>query len=93
MIIKGYIFSLVYGVICLLLGLFAYKLGVPKKYSRKIVHILVGFEWFILYRYMGTEIHFLIVCLIFTVLLAISYFLKLMPSMSSDSDNAPGTVY
>ena len=30
MILKGYLFSLLYGVICLALGLFAYKLGAPK---------------------------------------------------------------
>jgi uncharacterized protein (TIGR00297 family) len=92
-IVKGYIFSLLYGVLCIILGLIAYKLGMPKRYSRKVVHVLVGFEWLILYHYMGAGLHFLIVCLAFTLLLAVSYFKKLMPMISSDSDNAPGTVY
>ena len=93
MIIKGYIFSFLYGVLCLALGLVCYKLGMPKKYSRKTVHILIGFEWVILYHYIGASYHFLIVCLAFLLLLGVVYFKKLMPMISSESDNAPGTVY
>ncbi len=93
MIIKGYIYSLLYGVACLLLALVAYKLGLDKKYTRKIVHILVGFEWLILYLFMGASIHFVAVCLIFTALVMFAYFSKSMPMISSDSENAAGTVY
>lgn len=93
MILKGYIFGVLYALLCLALALVVYKLGVPKKYTRKIVHILVGAEWIILSHYAGPTYHFLIVCLIFLVLLTISHFKKLMPMISSDSDNAPGTVY
>ena len=89
----GYVGALGYGMLCLLLSLVAYKAGVPKKYTRKIVHILVGFEWVILYHTMGQGLHFVAVCLIFTALLAISYKKSLMPMISSDGDNAPGTVY
>ena len=93
MILKGYIFSITYALICLLLSFAVYKLGLPKKYTRKIVHILVGFEWVILYHYMGAGVHFLAVCLIFLALLTVAYKGKLMPMISSESDNAPGTVY
>lgn len=93
MILKGYLFSIGYAFACLLLSLIAYKLGLPKKYTRKLVHILVGFEWVILYHFFGAGWHFLAVCVLFTVILAISYRCKLMPMISSDSDNAPGTVY
>ena len=65
MIVYGYLSSLLYGVLCLALGLIAYKLGMNKKYTRKLVHILVGFEWVILYHFMGNTVHFLIVCLAF----------------------------
>lgn len=92
-ILYGYIFGILYGVLCIALGLIAYKIGMPKKYSRKLVHILVGFEWVILNHFMGASPHFLIVCILFSALLLISYFKKLMPMISSDSDNAPGTVY
>ena len=93
MIVQGYIFSVAYGLFCLLLGMISHKLGLEKKYSRKIVHILVGFEWLILYHFMGTSYHFLIVCLLFTALLVVVYFKRLLPMMESDGDNAPGTVY
>ena len=93
MIVKGYIFGILYALACIALALFAYKLGMPKKYTRKLVHILVGFEWVILSHYMGATYHFLIVCIFFLLLLALSHFKQLMPMISSDGDNAPGTVY
>lgn len=93
MIAWGYVGALGYGILCLLISMIAYKAGVPKKYTRKIVHILVGFEWVILYHTMGCGLHFIAVCLIFTALLAVSYKKSLMPMISSDGDNAPGTVY
>lgn len=93
MILKGYLFGVLYGVFCLLLALVAYKLGMPKRYTRKIVHILVGFEWVILYHYLGATYHFLFVCLFFLALLLVAYFAKLMPMISSEGENSPGTVY
>ena len=94
MILKGYIFSILYAVLCVLGALVLYKLGVPKKYTRKFVHILVGFEWVILYVFMGAgSPHFLAVCLICLLALTLEYKLKFVPAMSSDGDNAPGTVY
>lgn len=93
MVLKGYIFSVLYAFLCLGLALVAYKLGMPKKYSRKLVHILVGAEWIILSHYMGATYHFLIVCVFFLMVLLVSYLKNLMPMISSESDNAPGTVY
>jgi uncharacterized protein (TIGR00297 family) len=57
------------------------------------VHILVGFEWVILYRFFGGGIHFLAVCLLFLVILTFSHRKKLLPMIESDSDNSLGTVY
>lgn len=93
MIFLGYSASLAYGFLCLLIAVVAYNFGIPKQYTRKIVHILVGFEWAILYHTVGVGMHFVAVCLIFTAMLAFSYRKKLFTMMSSDSDNAPGTVY
>jgi len=93
MIFKGYFFSVLYAMTCLLLAFIIYKLGAPKKITRKIVHILVGFEWAILYHYMGVSVHFLLVCIAFLLILALSHRNNLMPMISSDGDNAPGTVY
>ena len=93
MVIKGYLFALLYGAICLLLALIAYKLGLSKNYTRKMVHILIGFEWVILFAFFGGGIHTLSVCLIFTLLLIVTYFKKLTPMIASEGDNSPGTVY
>ncbi|MBR7117452.1 MAG: DUF92 domain-containing protein [Clostridia bacterium] len=93
MIPLGYTTGLLYGIVCLVISLVLYKLGMPKAYTRKVVHILVGFEWIFLYNFLGAGIHFLIVCIAFLLLLLVAYFAKLMPMISSDEDNAPGTVY
>ena len=89
----GYLFAVFYAAICLGIGFLFYKLRVPKHVTRKIVHILVGFEWFILYRFFGGGIDFLIVCLLFLAILLLSYRKKLLPMIESEGDNSPGTVY
>ncbi len=91
--LKGYILAIAYGILCLLLSVVLHKLGVSKSYCRKAVHILVGFEWLILYAFMGASIHFLIVCLAFLALMTFIYFKNALPMISSDGENAPGTVY
>ena len=94
MILLGYVFSLLYAALCLGLGFLVSQIPrCSKKITRKLVHILIGFEWLILYHYFGTGIHFLLVCLFFLAVLAIAYKKKLMAMISSDGDNAPGTVY
>ncbi|MBO5946028.1 MAG: DUF92 domain-containing protein [Clostridia bacterium] len=92
-IFYGYLFAVIYVMLAIGIALAFYKLGLSKKFTRKIVHILVGFEWCILSHYMGPTYHFLIVCIFFTLCLALSYFKKLLPAMSSDGENDPGTVY
>ncbi len=93
MILKGYLFSILYGVICLAFAAVLHKVGVAKRITRKVVHILVGFEWVILYHFVGASYHFLAVCLAFLVLLTVVYKKRLMPMIESEGDNAPGTVY
>ena len=93
MILKGYLFGIGYAAVCLVLSFILYKLGLPKRYTRKVVHILVGLEWVILYHFMGAGVHFLAVCILFLLLLLVAYKGRLMPMISSESDNAPGTVY
>ena len=91
--LSGYIISILYGLLCLLLAVVLHKFGVSKGYCRKAVHILVGFEWVILYSFMGASIHFLIVCLAYLALMTLIYFRNILPMISSDGENAPGTVY
>ena len=92
MVLLGYLSGAAYGAVCLLIALIAYRLGLPKKYTRKIVHVLVGFEWVILNAFFGSSVHFLIVCLGFTLMLLVSYGRRLLPMISSENENAPGTV-
>ena len=93
MILKGYLFSLLYGIFCILASALANRMGVKSVYTRKITHILVGFEWVILNHYFGASIHFLIICLVFTLAICILHKTKLVPSLSSDEENSLGTIY
>ena len=93
LIALGYVISFAYGLFCLFLAAVCYKFGMPKIYTRKLVHILVGFEWVILYYFHGASVHFLVVCLAFLGLLIFVSRKKLMPMISSEGDNSPGTVY
>ena len=92
-ILYGYIGGIGYAFVCLLLSLLLYKIGMSKKFTRKIVHILVGFEWCVLNYFFGAGVYFLSVCLFFLILLSLAYKFRLMPMISSDDDNSPGTVY
>ena len=93
MILKGYFFSFIYGLLCIWLSGIAHKLGIKSIYTRKITHILVGFEWVILQRCFGASIHFVIICLIFTAIISFIYITGCVPSLSSKKDNSLGTVY
>ena len=93
MIATGYLLGFGYGVLCLLAAFLLSRFGVQKAITRKLVHIFIGFEWVILYAFHGATYHFLIVCLCFLALLIVAYKKKLLQMISSDGDNAPGTVY
>lgn len=102
MILYGYLASLSYGALCLAIAAILHKLGVPTLYTRKITHILVGFEWIILYHFFEYNfiaysssklIHIFFICLIFTALVTVAYVNDLLPAISSSSDNSGGTVY
>ena len=93
MIILGYIFSFLYAFICILTAFILNKAGVDKRITRKAVHISIGFEWVILYHFFGVGYHFLAVCVACLAFLVLEYKLSLVGALSSDADNAPGTVY
>lgn len=92
-VLKGYIFCVLYAALCLAASMLLYKLGVSKKYTRKAVHILIGFEWVILNYFIGASYHLTVICISFLVLLLLTYNSKGMRMISSDGDNAPGTVF
>ena len=93
MILKGYLFSLLYGLFCIAISALAHRLGMKSVYTRKIAHVLIGFEWVILYHYFGASIHFVIVCLVFTAIISILHITRLFPSILSNEENSLGTVY
>ena len=93
MIGYGYLFSFLYVALVVGVAALLYRFGMPKAYTRKFIHIFVAFEWVILYRFMGTSLHFFLVCVLFLLLLLLVYIKRLLPMMASDGENAPGTVY
>ena len=93
MIFSGYLFALLYGALVLALSALAYRLGLAKPYCRKLVHILIGGEFFLLSHFFGTSLHFFAVALIFTALLFYNYQKQLLPMIASDQENDPGTLY
>ncbi len=93
MIFAGYLFAFLYALVVLAVGAFAFRFGLDRKYSRKIIHILIGFEWFILSATQGASVHFVFVCLLFLLFLVVVYHKNWLPMMSSGEDNAKGTVF
>lgn len=91
---QGYAFSIGY-IACVLAAT-----GAARKYftmseelSRKIVHILIGFTWPILYFTVVGTIHFVIVPVIFVAVNAVAYRFGLLSLMEREADSSPGTVY
>ena len=93
MLALGYLLAFLYGALVIALGALAYRLGLPKPYCRKLVHILIGGELCILSHFFGTSLHMLLVALLFTGALLLNYKKRLLPMMASDADNDPGTLY
>lgn len=92
-VLKGYIIGAAYAAVCLFIATLLYRLGVDKKYTRKFVHIFIGFEWVILNYFIGASYHLLIICLGFLGLLIVVHRTGRMKMISSDGENSPGTVY
>ena len=89
----GYPIAVLYVALCVGVACLLSRCGLPRPYTRKTVHILVGFEWVILAAFFGAGIHTLLVSLLFTALLALDARKKLLAPLSSDGGTARGTVY
>lgn len=63
--------------------------------SRKLIHILIGFTWIILYRYLRNTIHFIIIPLSFIIINALSYKFKIFKMFERETNekNHYGTIY
>lgn len=95
-ILLGYIFSYLY-LFAVIFGTNILKkvFNMNIEISRKIVHILVGFIWLILYKYLANTIHIVIIPLTVIALNFCSYKFKLFKVFERDDDNKNhlGTVY
>ena len=89
----GYLLAILYGGGLLALAWGIFRLGASKLYTRKLVHIGIGFEFFILDRFFGPSIPLILVCLAFTAALFVNHRLRIFHMMESDGDNDPGSVY
>ena len=61
--------------------------------SRKIVHILTGFSWFIYDLLFGCSIHQIIICFTFVIVSYVSNKFKLIKSIEIEGEENYGTVY
>lgn len=93
-ILLGYILTYFYLVGVLL---FTSKLkkycNLKEETSRKLVHILVGFSWFIMIYFFGTSYHLVIPSLTFVFINYISYKNNLIKSMEREDKESKGTIY
>ena len=89
----GYLWAVLYGMGLLALSFVVYRLGASKLYTRKLVHIGIGAEFFILDAFFGPSIQFILVCIAFTAALFVNHRVRIFRMMESDGDNDPGSVY
>ena len=97
MILEGYVYTLLFAVFILFIAEVLYRFFTNEKVlsiSRKIIHISIGFCYFIMNHYFIDKIHFIYVCLIlFSVLIVCTKF-KLLKSLETHGENKNyGTVY
>ena len=75
-IIFGYIFSILWLVFILGIGELLIKFNKSDNFkfiARKIIHILMCFDWFIMYHFFGESYHWIILCGSLSILLLIFY--------------------
>lgn len=86
----GYLFLAIFGI-----GTLKKILKFSTETSRKLIHILIGFTWIILYRYLRNTIHFIIIPLSFIIINALSYKFKIFKMFERETNekNHYGTIY
>ena len=93
-IIFGYLFTYLYLILVLILTNFSKKIfHLKEEASRKIVHIMVGFSWFIMVYFFKTSIHLVIPPLTFIFINYLSYKKNIFKSMERKEKKSKGTIY
>lgn len=97
MILLGYVYTLLFAAIILFIAEVIYRFFTNEKVlsiSRKIIHISIGFCFFIMDHYFIDKIHFIYVCLILFGVLIVCTKLKLLKSLETHGENKNfGTIY
>ncbi len=93
-IVLGYILTYSY-LILILLGttILRKKFNYKEETTRKLIHILVGFSWFIMIYFFHTSIHLIIPPLTFIFINYLSYKKGLIKSMERAENKSKGTIY
>ncbi|MCM1053343.1 MAG: hypothetical protein NC483_05165 [Ruminococcus sp.] len=88
LIIYFYLFSVIIITNCI-----TNRFSLKEEYPRKIIHVMVGFSWFLLAYFFNTSINLVIIPLTFTIINYISYKKDLIKVMERKDKKSLGTVY
>ena len=93
-IVLGYIFTYLY-LILILTGttILKTKFNYKEETTRKIIHIMVGFSWFIMVYFFNTSYHLIIPPLTFIFINYLSYKKDIIKSMERKENKSKGTIY
>lgn len=93
-ILLGYVLTYFYLVgVLLVTSILKKYCNLKEETSRKLVHILVGFSWFIMIYFFGTTYHLVIPSLTFVIINYLSYKKNLISSMERENKESKGTIY
>ncbi|MBO4534379.1 MAG: hypothetical protein J5755_00400, partial [Clostridia bacterium] len=66
---------------------------IPKEIIRKILHLLIGFEYLVLYHFFGASWQIVVIPATFVVLNTLSYRLRFLKSIVRDQGEHAGIIY
>ena len=93
-ILIGYILTYLYlAIVLIFTTILNKKFNYKEETTRKLIHILVGFSWFIMVYFFKTSYHLIIPPLTFIFINYISYKTNLIKSMERKRHNTKGTIY
>ena len=92
-IFLGYLFSLLWLFVILFIGEFLIRINKNKTFkfiARKIIHILMCFDWFIMYHFFGISYHWII--LSGSLLICLLIFYPYIKSISDLENKVSGSI-
>lgn len=93
-ILLGYVLTYVYLIgVLWVSNILKAKFSLSEETSRKGVHVLVGFSYFIMVYFFGTSFHLVIPPLTFIIINYLSYKRNIVSSMERENKESKGTIY